>query len=203
MDKMALYILENFEWYWREVVFPPLPLPYNYRDLFLKFDLVAVEEATGDFHLPQIPQVVFCAMLPNGAMKLGVLHGWMTDMMESALKEALGLVGCVAGPQPLLGAKRVVFRPSGQTPGPDAPLGAQGGNDSPLGRASSLLTLFGSFKDSSRRLGRAIMLSAIWRLGPGDQSMGRTIGPPVPCGDHRCSENNWEIKNVQALRVRG
>lgn len=42
---MALYVLENFEWYWREVAFPPLPLPTDYQDLCPDFDLAKVEEA--------------------------------------------------------------------------------------------------------------------------------------------------------------
>ncbi|KAJ8433719.1 hypothetical protein Cgig2_004348 [Carnegiea gigantea] len=39
MDGMALYLLENFEWYRREVAFPPLPLPSNYEDLCPDFNL--------------------------------------------------------------------------------------------------------------------------------------------------------------------
>jgi len=46
MGEMAPYVLENFEWYSREVAFPPLPLPSNYEDLCPDFDLVATEEAT-------------------------------------------------------------------------------------------------------------------------------------------------------------
>jgi len=51
-DQMALYILENFEWYWREVAFPPLPLLYDYKDLCPDFDLAAATEAAQDFLLP-------------------------------------------------------------------------------------------------------------------------------------------------------
>ncbi|KAJ8425979.1 hypothetical protein Cgig2_029026 [Carnegiea gigantea] len=86
-DEMALYILENFEWYRREVAFPPLPLPTNYKDLCLDFNLAAAKEAAWDFRLPEISQVVFFAMLLNDAVELDTLHGWMTEIMESALKE--------------------------------------------------------------------------------------------------------------------
>ncbi|KAJ8443306.1 hypothetical protein Cgig2_015784 [Carnegiea gigantea] len=54
-DKMALYVLENFEWYHREVAFPPLPLPSDYKDLCLDFDLAVAEGAAQDFGLPEIP----------------------------------------------------------------------------------------------------------------------------------------------------
>ncbi|KAJ8429900.1 hypothetical protein Cgig2_008785 [Carnegiea gigantea] len=86
-DDMALYVLENFEWYRREVVFRPLPLPSNYEDLCLGFDLTAAEEAARDFSLLEMPQVVFLVMLLNDAVKLGVLRKWMIGIMESALKE--------------------------------------------------------------------------------------------------------------------
>ena len=87
IDEMTLYVLENFEWHPREVAFSPLPLPSDYEDLCPNFDLATAEEATRDFSLPDIPQVVFLAMLLNDAMKLGVLRGWIIGIIELALKE--------------------------------------------------------------------------------------------------------------------
>jgi len=43
MDQMTFYILENFEWDRREVVFPPLTLPYDYKDLCPDFDLAMAD----------------------------------------------------------------------------------------------------------------------------------------------------------------
>jgi len=81
-DEMALYILGNFEWYRREVAFPPLQLPPDYKELCLDFVLVEAEEYTQNYEVPELPQVVFFIMLLNGALKLGILHG-----KELALKE--------------------------------------------------------------------------------------------------------------------
>ncbi|KAJ8434331.1 hypothetical protein Cgig2_010948 [Carnegiea gigantea] len=44
-------------------------------------DLVAAKAADRDFLLPEILQVVLCAMLLNDAVKLGVLRGWMIDIL--------------------------------------------------------------------------------------------------------------------------
>ncbi|KAJ8431000.1 hypothetical protein Cgig2_025682 [Carnegiea gigantea] len=86
-DEMALYVLENFEWDRREVVVTPLPLLYDYKDLCPDFNLAAAEEASRDLFLLEISQVVFCAMLLNDAVKLGVLRGGMIEIMELALVE--------------------------------------------------------------------------------------------------------------------
>ena len=69
MDEMTLYVLGNFEWYCREVAFPPLPLPSDYEDLCPGFDLAMAEEYARDYNLPEMPQVVFLAMLLNDAVK--------------------------------------------------------------------------------------------------------------------------------------
>ncbi|KAJ8431642.1 hypothetical protein Cgig2_001965 [Carnegiea gigantea] len=106
-DEIALYVFKNFGWYRREVVFPSLPLPYDYKDLYLDFDLIATKEAVWDFHLLEIPQVVFFVMLLNDAVKMGVLRRWMITIMESTLKElrwstfedAKGTTSCTAAVQ--------------------------------------------------------------------------------------------------------
>ncbi|KAJ8428431.1 hypothetical protein Cgig2_003133 [Carnegiea gigantea] len=87
MDEMALYVLGNFEWYRREVAFPPPPLPSDYEDLCPDFNMAMAEEYARDYNLPKMPQIVFLTMLLNDTVKLGVLHGWMIDIMESVLKE--------------------------------------------------------------------------------------------------------------------
>jgi len=43
MDEMTLYILDNFEWYRREVAFPPLHLLFDYEDLCPGFDMAVAE----------------------------------------------------------------------------------------------------------------------------------------------------------------
>ncbi|KAJ8421484.1 hypothetical protein Cgig2_014962 [Carnegiea gigantea] len=70
-DEMTLYVLGNFEWYRREVVFPPRLLPTDYEEMCLGFVLAEAEEYARDY------EVVFLAMLLNDVVKLGVLHGWM------------------------------------------------------------------------------------------------------------------------------
>ncbi|KAJ8441292.1 hypothetical protein Cgig2_013399 [Carnegiea gigantea] len=87
MDEMTLYVLGNFEWYRKKVVFPPRPLPSDYEELCTDFVLAEAEEYAWDYEIPELPQVVFLAMLLNDTMKLGVLCGWMIGVMESALKE--------------------------------------------------------------------------------------------------------------------
>ncbi|KAJ8444774.1 hypothetical protein Cgig2_011736 [Carnegiea gigantea] len=86
-DEMVRYVVENFEWYHRGVSFPPLPLPSDYEDLCPDFDLAVAKEATRDFKLPEMPEVVFVMMLLNDAVKLGVLCGWIIGMIKLALKE--------------------------------------------------------------------------------------------------------------------
>ncbi|KAJ8421918.1 hypothetical protein Cgig2_021607 [Carnegiea gigantea] len=86
-DEMALYALENFEWYYRKVAFPPLPLPSNYEGLCLDFDLATIKEATRNFWLLEISQVIFLVMLLNDAVMVGILRGWLIDIMESIFKE--------------------------------------------------------------------------------------------------------------------
>jgi len=55
MDEMVLYVLSNFEWYHREVAFPPRPLPSNYEELCLDFVLAEAEEYARDYVVPKLP----------------------------------------------------------------------------------------------------------------------------------------------------
>ena len=82
MDEMKLYVLANFKWSYREVVFPPRLLSSDCEELFSNFVLTVAEEYTQDYEVPELPQVVFLARLHNDTMKLVVLHGWMIEVME-------------------------------------------------------------------------------------------------------------------------
>jgi len=86
-DELTLYVPGNFEWCRKEVAFPPLPLPSDYKDLCTGFDLAMAKQYAQDYDLDETSQVVFLAMLLNDAVKLGVLYGWLIGIMESALKE--------------------------------------------------------------------------------------------------------------------
>ncbi|KAJ8432190.1 hypothetical protein Cgig2_013732 [Carnegiea gigantea] len=79
-DKMALY-------YCREEAFPPRLLPFDYEELCSGFVLCEAEECAQDYKVPELPHVVFLAMLINDAVKLGILSGRIIGVMESALKE--------------------------------------------------------------------------------------------------------------------
>ena len=87
MDEMTLYVLGNFEYYHREVAFPPRLLPSDYKELCSDFVLTKTEEYAWDYEVLELPQVVFMAMLLNDVVKIGILHKWMIGVMESALKE--------------------------------------------------------------------------------------------------------------------
>ena len=52
-DEMTLYVLGNFEWYRREVAFPPRPLSSDYEELYLDFVLAAAEEYARDYEVPK------------------------------------------------------------------------------------------------------------------------------------------------------
>ena len=54
-DEMALYILDNFEWYRREVVLPTGPLSCDYRELCPDFSLTVAEVYAQIDELPKFP----------------------------------------------------------------------------------------------------------------------------------------------------
>ncbi|KAJ8441484.1 hypothetical protein Cgig2_011161 [Carnegiea gigantea] len=87
LREMAKYIAYYFEWDWRGVAFPPSPLPKDFQALCSSYELAMAEEATRRFKLPELPQLIFYAMLLNEAERLGVFHGQMLRIMESALTE--------------------------------------------------------------------------------------------------------------------
>ncbi|KAJ8426177.1 hypothetical protein Cgig2_021031 [Carnegiea gigantea] len=70
-----------------EMAFPPSLLPSNYEELCPDFVLAETKEYARDYEVPKLSQVIFLAMLLSNVVKLGVPHGWMIGVMESALKE--------------------------------------------------------------------------------------------------------------------
>ncbi|KAJ8419925.1 hypothetical protein Cgig2_014325 [Carnegiea gigantea] len=70
-----------------EMAFPPSLLPSNYEELCPDFVLAETKEYARDYKVPKLSQVIFLAMLLSNVVKLGVPHGWMIGVMESALKE--------------------------------------------------------------------------------------------------------------------
>ncbi|KAJ8436467.1 hypothetical protein Cgig2_000452 [Carnegiea gigantea] len=86
-NAMAPYVAYHFEWDRCGVAFSRLSLPNDFQALCLSYELDVAEEATQCFELPELPQVIFYAMLLNEAERLGVVHGRMLCIMESALTE--------------------------------------------------------------------------------------------------------------------
>lgn len=84
---MAQYVARNFEWDRRGVSFPSLPLSNDFQALCSSFELAVAKEAAQWFHFPELPQVIFYAMLLSKDERSGVLHGRALHIMESALTE--------------------------------------------------------------------------------------------------------------------
>ncbi|KAJ8428793.1 hypothetical protein Cgig2_009978 [Carnegiea gigantea] len=59
----------------------------EYVALYSSYELAVAEEAAEDYELPELPQVIFYAMLLKKAERLGVLHGQALRTLESALTE--------------------------------------------------------------------------------------------------------------------
>jgi len=55
MDEIALYVLDNFEWYRREVVLPTRPLSYDYGELCPDFSLTVAEVYAQIYELHEFP----------------------------------------------------------------------------------------------------------------------------------------------------
>ncbi|KAJ8445062.1 hypothetical protein Cgig2_022582 [Carnegiea gigantea] len=84
---MTEYVVRHFEWDRRGVAFPPSPLPKDFQVVCPSYELVVAEEAAEHFKLPELPQVIFYAMLLKEAERLGVLHRRELRTLESALIE--------------------------------------------------------------------------------------------------------------------
>ena len=84
---MAAYVVHHFEWDRHGIAFPPSPLSNEFQALCPRYVLAVAEEAVEDYELPELPQVVFYAMLLNDAERLVVLHGRALRTLESALTE--------------------------------------------------------------------------------------------------------------------
>ncbi|KAJ8449202.1 hypothetical protein Cgig2_027204 [Carnegiea gigantea] len=78
------YVTRHFAWDRRGVAFPPLPLLKDFQALCPSFELAVAEEAAEYYELPELPQVIFYAMLLNEAERLGVLQGRALRSLESA-----------------------------------------------------------------------------------------------------------------------
>jgi len=65
----------------------PVASSEGFSALCPSYELAVVEEAARRFKLPELPQVIFYAMLLNEVERLGVLHGRMLQVMEPALAE--------------------------------------------------------------------------------------------------------------------
>ena len=85
--EMAECVVHHFEWDRRGVAVPPSPLPKDFQALCPSYELAVGKEAAGCFELPELPQVIFYAMLLNEAERLGVLHGQMLRIIELTLTE--------------------------------------------------------------------------------------------------------------------
>ncbi|KAJ8419880.1 hypothetical protein Cgig2_000617 [Carnegiea gigantea] len=84
---MSEFVIRRFQWDRRGEASPPSPFPKDFRSLCSDFDLAMVEQAAAYYELPELPQVIFYAMLHNEAEKLGVLHGSRLRSLEVALTE--------------------------------------------------------------------------------------------------------------------
>ncbi|KAJ8435870.1 hypothetical protein Cgig2_028578 [Carnegiea gigantea] len=86
-SEMVQYVIRNFKWDRREVAFLPLPLPNDFQAMCQSYDLAITEGATRCFELPELPQVIFYAILLSEAERLGVLHWWTLHVTESVLTQ--------------------------------------------------------------------------------------------------------------------
>ena len=64
-EEMTIHVQETFNWRLRRVARPPWPLPEDYRDLCLEFVLSDAEEAAHDFHISEMVQAIFYAIIVN------------------------------------------------------------------------------------------------------------------------------------------
>ncbi|KAJ8446511.1 hypothetical protein Cgig2_027473 [Carnegiea gigantea] len=84
---MAEYVTRHFVWDRRGVAFPSSPLPKDFQALYPNFELAVANEAAEYYELPELPQVIFYAMLLDETERLGVVQGRALRSLESALVE--------------------------------------------------------------------------------------------------------------------
>ncbi|KAJ8434070.1 hypothetical protein Cgig2_007585 [Carnegiea gigantea] len=70
---MGEFVLHHFSWDRRGKAFPSSPLPKNFRTLCSDFELVVAKQVAKNYGLPELPQVIFYAMLLYEAERPGVL----------------------------------------------------------------------------------------------------------------------------------
>ena len=71
---LSEFLIHLFSWDCLGKAFPPSSLPKDFRTLCPDFDLAVAEQAAEYYELPELPQVIFYAMLLNEAEKLDMLH---------------------------------------------------------------------------------------------------------------------------------
>ncbi|KAJ8429312.1 hypothetical protein Cgig2_025068 [Carnegiea gigantea] len=84
-EEMTLNVLGTFNWRLRRATRPPRLLSEDYHDLYLYFILADAEEAAHDFHIPELVQAIFYAIVVNKALELGVLRRSLVEDLKSAL----------------------------------------------------------------------------------------------------------------------
>ncbi|KAJ8445040.1 hypothetical protein Cgig2_022560 [Carnegiea gigantea] len=82
---MGVYVNRHFAWDRHGVAFPSLPLSKDFQALCLSFELAVAEEASEYYELPELPQVIFYAMLLNEAERLGVVQRQSPQSLELPL----------------------------------------------------------------------------------------------------------------------
>jgi len=73
--EMAEHVVRHFAWDRRRTTFPSSPLLKDFQAFCPSYELAMAEEAAENYEHPELPQVIFYAMLLNEAERLGVLHG--------------------------------------------------------------------------------------------------------------------------------
>ena len=67
-------VIHHFAWDYHGVAFLPSPFLKDFQALCPSFEVAVAEEATEYYELPELPQVMFYAMLLNKAERLWVLQ---------------------------------------------------------------------------------------------------------------------------------
>ncbi|KAJ8421108.1 LOW QUALITY PROTEIN: hypothetical protein Cgig2_009237 [Carnegiea gigantea] len=86
-ESLSFFIMETFKWHVRGTERPPESLPENYNDLCLYFDLSMAEEATQDFRIPEMTQVVFYAIVVSEDLELGIVNRDLAEHLKSSLED--------------------------------------------------------------------------------------------------------------------
>ncbi|KAJ8438252.1 hypothetical protein Cgig2_030617 [Carnegiea gigantea] len=69
---MGEFVARHFLWDQRGIAFSPSPLPKDFQTLCPGFELAVAEQAAEYYELPELPQVIFYAMLLNEVERLRI-----------------------------------------------------------------------------------------------------------------------------------